>query len=285
MGLDMSRRSFVKAAGAAAVGAAALGYGERAMAGEFTGKIKKAVKFSMIGGDAPVAEKFAMLKEIGYDGVEMQMGNEVDPDEVAEASASTGLPIHGLVLGSSVGIGDAVDRAKQYGATSVLLVAGRVNEDMPYAQNYETTQAQIREAIPYAKEQDIMLLVENVWNNFLLSPVEMKRYIDEFESDQVGVYFDVGNVVRFGWPSHWIPVLGNRIHKLDIKAYSRTKQMNEGPWEGFKVEIGDDEVEWEQVRAELKKINYEGWATAEVGGGDRARLADIAARMNRVLDI
>lgn len=285
MAENISRRSFVQLAGAAVAGVALIQGAPKAAAGEFTGKIKKAVKYGMISGDASPAEKLAMLKEIGYDGVEIGVRDKVDRDEVKAASESTGLPIHGVVNGSVDDIPGAIDLAKFYGATSVLLVAGRVNEEMPYAKNYEETQATIRDAIPYAEEQGILLLVENVWNNFLLSPLEMARYIDELESDWVKVYFDVGNVARFGWPEHWVPVLGDRIHKLDIKEYSRTKQMDEGPWKGFEVEIGDGEIDWAGVRRELLAINYSGWATAEVGGGDRARLADIAVRMDRVLDI
>jgi L-ribulose-5-phosphate 3-epimerase len=279
---ELSRRGFVKAAGVAA-GAAVLS--KAAHAGEFTGKIKKAVKYNMVKTDMSVEDDFRMLKEIGYDGVELGFHDKVDPEEVVAARDTTGLPVHGVVLGSVNGINDAVDRARLYGATSVLLVAGRVNADMPYAQNYDETQATIRASAPYAEEQAIMLLVENVWNNFLLSPIEMARYIDEIGSDWVNVYFDLGNVARFGWPEHWVPVLGDRIKKLDIKDYSRTKQMEEGPWKGFDVKIGDGEIDWAACRRELKKINYEGWLTAEVPGGGRDELADICERLGRALDI
>ena len=91
--------------------------------------------------------------------------------------------------------------------------------------------------------------------------------------------------MRFAWPEHWIPVLGKRIVKLDVKEYSRKKQNNEGLWKGFQVKIGEGSIDWAAVRRELKKLNFEGWATAEVGGGDRARLADIAKRMDKVLDL
>lgn len=279
----LTRRDFVKTAAAVAAGATIMA--QRAHAGQFTGKIKKAVKYNMVKTDLSVEENFQMLKDIGYDGVELGFHDSIDPDEALAASTSTGLPIHGVVLGSVNGIEDAVDRAKVYGATSVLLVAGRVDAKTPYAQNYEDTQKTIRAALPYAKSQEIMLLVENVWNNFLLSPLEMARYIDELESDWAGVYFDLGNVARFGWTEHWIPVLGNRIKKLDIKDYSRTKQMDEGPWKGFDVKIGDGEIDWAASRRELAAIGYTGWLTAEVSGGGKDELADICQRLDRVLDI
>lgn len=285
MNTSFSRRDFMKAAGLAAAGAAAISAAP-ASAGEFTGKIKKAVKFAMIQGDGMSAlDKFKLAQELGFDGVEPTVGDKTDPEEIRAASEATGLPVHGVVNGSVNDIPGAIDRALLYGSNSVLLVAGRVSEEKSYADNYTETQAIIRDAIPYAEEKQIMLLVENVWNNFLLSPLEMARYLDELESPIVGAYFDIGNVVRFAWPEHWIPVLGHRIKKLDVKEYSRDKQLNEGLWKGFEVEIGDGSIDWAAVRRELAAINYTGWATAEVGGGGRERLADIAARMDKVLGL
>ena len=85
------------------------------------------------------------------------------------------------------------------------------------------------------------------------------------------------------WPPHWIRALGPRILKLDIKEYSRKKRNDEGLWKGFQVEIGDGDCDWPAVRAALDEIGFEGWATAEVGGGGEERLRDIKARMDRVL--
>ncbi|MCH8204220.1 MAG: sugar phosphate isomerase/epimerase [Candidatus Hydrogenedentes bacterium] len=280
----ISRRCFMKGA---AITAAALVAADlpSAHAGELTGSIKKAVKYGMIRGRLSVHEKMALLKKLGFDGVEPGVGDKVEPAELKEAAAAAGIAIHGVVNGSVDNIPRAIDRAVFYGASSVLLVAGRVNESMSYEKNYGVTQDIIRAAIPYAGEKGIMLLVENVWNNFLLSPLEMARYIDELESDTLGVYFDIGNVVRFGWPEHWIRTLGTRIKKLDIKEYSREKQNDEGLWKGFDVKIGEGSVDWAAVRTELKALNYKGWGTAEVSGGEEDRLADISARMDRVLDL
>jgi hexulose-6-phosphate isomerase len=282
----MNRRDFIKTAGVAAAGAMAFGAASPARAGEFTGKIKKAVKYGMIAGKASPLEKLQLLKDLGYDGVEPSYG-EVDITELGKASEATGITVHGIVRGWSFdGINECIDQAKQVGASSVLIVAGKVDEKMPYAKNYAETQEQLKRAGEHAAKQEIRLLVENVWNNFLLSPIEMARYIDEIDNPAVGVYFDVGNVVRYGWPEHWIPVLGHRIGgKLDIKEFSIPKMNDEGLWKGFNVEIGDGSIDWAAVRRELTALNFTGWATAEVGGGDRDRLADIAARMDRVLDL
>ncbi len=280
-----TRRTFVKTCGAAVLGASALAAAPSARAGALSGRIKKAVKYGMIKEKLSVKDKFKLLQDLGYDGVEPGYGDKVDPQEMVEASEATGLPIHGVVLGSVRGIEKAIDRAILYGSNSVLLVAGRVNEKMPYAKNYESTQQRIRKALPYAAEKKIQLLVENVWNDFLISPLEMARYIDELDSEWLGVYFDVGNVGRYGWPEHWIPVLGKRIKKLDIKPYSRKKMFDLGTWKGFDVLLGDGDIDWAAVRRELEAIEYSGWATAEVPGGNREKLADIAKRMDRVLGL
>ncbi len=278
----MNRRTFMKSM---AIGAGALSIGVNARGGEFTGKISKALKYNMIGGDYSVEDKVRIAKDAGFAGIEPGVGDKPEPAELKRAADKIGIPIHGVVNGSVNNIESAIDRAVFYGASSVLLVAGRVNEKMPYGENYRRTQDTIRAAIPYAEKKNIYLLIENVWNNFLLSPLEMRQYIDEFESDLVKVYFDIGNVVRMAWPEHWIPVLGHRVHKLDVKEYSREKQNDEGLWKGFDVKIGDGSIDWAAVRRELKAINYTGWATAEVGGGGPERLADISQRMDRVLDL
>ena len=133
-----------------------------------------------------------------------------------------------------------------------------------------------------AEDLGIQILIENVWNNFLLSPIETARFIDELKSPLVGSYFDVGNVVRFGWPEQWITALGSRIKKLDIKEYSRKLQNQKGPYAGFGVKIGDGDCDWPAVMKALAKIKFSGWATAEVSGGDSARLKDISRRMDKV---
>ena len=142
---------------------------------------------------------------------------------------------------------------------------------------------EIRRVLPLAQELGIKILFENVWNQFLLSPLEAARYVDEFESPIVGWYFDVGNVVNYGWPEQWVRILGKRIGKLDVKEFSRKKRNEQGLWKGFDVEIGDGDCNWPEVMKALDEVGFQGWATAEVRGGDAARLQDIAERMDRVL--
>ena len=265
-------------------------------------RIQKALKYGMIGEGATVGEKFAAAKAAGFDGVEMDSPGDLDPQEVLAARDATGLAIPGVVDSAhwrdTLSHPDAVVRARglealqtairdaaTFGATTVLLVPAVVNEQVSYADAYTRSQAEIRNALPLAKELGVKIAFENVWNNFLLSPLEAARYIDEFESPMVGWYFDIGNIVNSGWPHHWIEALGHRILKLDIKDFSRAKRDNEGLWKGFQIEIGEGDAGWPQVRTALGAIGYSGWAAAEVRGGDAARLRDIARRMDGVLEI
>ncbi|MCH9653620.1 MAG: sugar phosphate isomerase/epimerase [Planctomycetes bacterium] len=283
---QFSRRTFLKQASASLL-AGSLIQPVSAIGAESAASsngIKKAVKYQMILEKVSVLDKFKMLKDAGFDGTEMHYRTKVDPKEVKRASETTGVRVHGFINSDRDDLKDSIDQSKYYGGTTVLVVAGRVDQKNPYEVVYQQQQAKLRKNLPYAEKQGIKLLVENVWNNFLLSPLEMARFIDELESPAAGVYFDVGNVVRFGWPDQWIRILGPRIVKLDIKEYSRKKQKDEGLWKGFNVEINDGDCDWPAVRKALQEIGYtQGWATAEVKGGDRKRLQEISERMDRAL--
>ena len=161
------------------------------------------------------------------------------------------------------GLETALRDAKAYGATSVLLVPAVVTEQVSYDEAYARSQAEIRKALPLAEKLGVKIAIENVWNRFLLSPLEAVRYVDELNSPMVGWHFDVGNVVTYGWPEQWIRTLGKRILKLHIKEYSRQKQNNEGFRKGFDVEYLEGDNDWPAVMKALDEIAYEGWAIAE----------------------
>lgn len=264
--------------------------------------IKKAVKYGMVQGQMSMLEKFKLVKELGFDGIELDSPAGYSRDEVLRARDEAELPIHGVV--DSVhwrdtlshpdpavrakgveGLKTALADSKAYGGTTVLLVPAVVNKEVSYADAYTRSQAEIRKVLPLAEDLGMKIALENVWNHFLLSPLETGQYIDELNSPMVGAYFDVGNIVNYGWPEHWIRTLDQRIFKLDIKEFSRKQRDEEGLWKGFQVKIGDGDCDWGSVRQALTDINYQGWATAEVPGGDRERLADIAQRMDSALGI
>lgn len=274
--------------------------GSQPVAGESLPPIRKAVKISMTPAHLPLLERFQLLKELGFDGIELDSPNSLDLSEVLAARDRSGLPIHGVV--DSVhwnlplshpdarvrqqgleGLTKAIRDAKAYGATSVLLVPATVDKRMTYDAAYQRSQQEIRKVIPLATELGVVIAVENVWNSFLLSPLEAARYIDEFSSPMVRFYFDVGNVVRIGWPEQWIRILGKRILKVDVKEFSREKMNKQGLGKGFDVELMEGDCDWPAVMNALREIGFSGWFTAEVPGGDRQRLKTIAARMDRIL--
>ncbi len=262
---------------------------------------KKSLKYGMIkGDDLSVLEKFRLAKTAGFHGIEMNSPNELDDKEILDAKAKTGLEIPGVVNSihwksplshpdASVrkvctdSMIDALHQCKKYGGTTVLLVPAVVNAEVSYSDAWNRSVAEIHKMLPEARKTGIKIALENVWNNFLLSPLEARRYVDQFESDMIGWYMDIGNIIRYGWAEQWIEALGHRIMKVDVKEYSRVIQKEEGVWKGFKVEIGDGDCNWSAVNAALSQVGYQsGWGSAEVPGGDLERLVDISQRMDKV---
>lgn len=262
-------------------------------------KLKKSLKFGMVKEDLSILDKFKLLKDLGFDGVELETPNDLPMKEVLQARDKTGLEIPGVVCGatwkSQLSHRDPAIRAegirlvkqslndcRQYGGTTVLVIPGVVDESTSYRDAYVRSQEEIRKLFSEVEKTGIKIAFENVWNNFLLSPLECARFVDEVNHPMIGWYFDVGNVVRYGWPEHWIEVLDKRIMKLDIKEYSRKKHFDEGAWKGFDVELLEGDCNWPVVNDALRKIGYSGWGSAEVPGGDRKRLLTISQKMDDI---
>jgi hexulose-6-phosphate isomerase len=256
-------------------------------------QIYKSLKWGMIRTDGTTLDKFKMLRELGYDGVEIDSPTGVDKDEALAASRETGLPIEGVVNSTHwevrhsdpdpqvraqalANMQTAIRDAKRVGADSVLLVPGKVTDEQNENHDHvwERSIADIRKLAPLAEELEIKILIENVGNGFCSDPKLFAQYVDEINHPLVGVHFDIGNHIRVSPPAEWIRVLGQRIRKLDVK--DRTKA-------GEQQKIGEGDADWSAVREALKEIGYRGWAAAEVRGGDRDELADVLARMDQVL--
>lgn len=284
----IDRRHFLKTSGSVLAAAAAAPAFLAAVEKTPAKRFKKALGFGMIQGDLSLEDKLKMAKDAGFEGIETPTqardGKMPEPRVLARASEKVGIPIHGVVNSSHPEIVGAIDEAAIYGATSVLHVV-RADPKGSFTENYRLTQETIRRAIPHAEKKRIHILVENVWATFLIEPLTMARYIDELDSPYVKAYFDIGNVVRWGWPQHWIEVLGKRIEKVHVKEYNLDVAMNEGMRKGFAFPLGEGSIDWPRVRQELEKIAYKGWATAEVNGGGRERLAELSDEMDNVLDL
>jgi hexulose-6-phosphate isomerase len=246
-------------------------------------------------------EKLQAAKEAGFDGVEPP--SHLNQDEVLRARDATGVAIASVSCGQHSrplsdpdsakrtaaveGIKQAARDARRYGASSVLVVAGIVSAEISYADAWLRTQTGIRQALPLAEELGVKLAMENVWNHFLLSPLEAARFVDELNSPAAAWHFDIGNAIYLGWPEQWIKILGKRIHKLHVKEFSRKKMKDGGLAAGFAVEYLEGDDDWPAVMKALDDTGYRGWATAEPawrpqGVDGTTRLKEISEKMDKI---
>lgn len=262
-------------------------------------QIKKGIMWGSIGFGTSIMEKFQAARAAGFDGVEPN--SHLDRNEVLKAMNATGLPASS-VCGSQhwksplshpdpkvreeglAALKVTLEDAKAYDADTVLLVPGRVSDTVSYDECWNRSTEEIKKMIPLAEKMKVKIAVENVWNNFLLSPMEAADYVDQFNSPMIGFYFDCGNILAFGWPEQWIKILGKRIAKIHIKEYSRKIADAQGKSAGFKVKLQEGDVNWPAVMRALDDIGYRNWATVEMPGGDTAEgLKDLCDRLKNIL--
>jgi hexulose-6-phosphate isomerase len=297
-----SRRAFLRQSSLALAGGLAwrLAGGDRfaaaAEAGSASGALYKTLKIGMVNLPGSLADKFKVLKEIGFDGVEMDSPG-MNVEETRAAIAASGLPVDGTVCSSHWGVRhsdpDPQVRAKALadletalrdthavGGNTVLLVPGH-GKDGSSQEVWDRSVSNIRRALPMAARLGVYIAIENVWNQFLYvhdgpddqSAETLRDYVDAFDSPWVGVQFDIGNHQKYGKPAEWIRTLGRRVVKLDVKDWGK-----QAGW----AKIGQGDVEWPAVRQALADIRYTGWAAAEVAGGGRDHLQGVRARMDEV---
>ena len=264
--------------------------------------IRRAVEFSMLPQTMSVADRFQLARDCGFEAIECPTTPEqAKAEEMLAASRKAGLPIHSVmnqehwrsplssadpavVERSLAGMRTSLHNARLWGADSVLLVPAVVNPETTYQQAWERSQRQIRTLIPLASELQIIIGIEEVWNKFLLSPLEFARYVDEFQSPWIRAYFDVGNVAITGYPQDWIRTLGKRIVKLHIKDFSFKNNPEIHKRVADFTPLLEGEIDWRAVHAALEEIGYKGTATVELPAGDAAYLKEVNRRFERILD-
>jgi L-ribulose-5-phosphate 3-epimerase len=284
----MNRRSFL-AAGAAASAAFAQTNGSRL-------PIRKAVLISMLPKEMPLLDRFQLAREVGFEEMECQtVPDQAQAEAIKRAADQAKLRIHSVmnmdhwqyplsssdadVVARSVkGMETSLRNAKLWGADTVLLVPAVVNAETSYADAWKRSQQQIKKLVPMAQDLKVVIAVEEVWNKFLLSPLEFARYVDDFKSPWVKAYFDVGNVVLYGYPQDWIRTLGNRIVKLHLKDFQFKKRVAEF------VPLRDGEINWKEIYKALAEIGYKGAATVELQGGNKEYLQEVSRRVDLILN-
>jgi hexulose-6-phosphate isomerase len=254
--------------------------------------VKKGINFWSFPDNTPLQTASLLAKDAGFDGIEFCMSetgelglNAKDSDilSVKEMCQDIGIEIsslaswvpweHSLTSDNPKNREIAKDVIKRLinagailGVDTVLVVPGYVGVDFVpgsevcrYDEVYERSLEAIGSLEPFARQHNVVMGIENVWNKFLLSPLEFRTFIDSFNSEYVGAYFDVGNVLLTGYPEHWIEILGSRIKKVHFKDYRREP----GGFGSF-VDLLAGDVNYPAVMDAFKKIGYDGYCNAEM---------------------
>lgn len=253
--------------------------------------MKKSISFWSFSGKN-VFEAMKLAKQAGFDGIELTLdaAGDVTMDTTAEqlaeirrAADEIGIALPSVAsslywtysftsddpaereMAHNVAVKE-IEIAAALGADTVLIVPGSVAVEfvperpvVPYDVCWDRALAEMKRLAPVAEAHRVNIGVENVWNQFLLSPLEMRAFIDAIGSEWVGSYFDVGNVLFAGYPEHWIHILGSRIKKVHFKDFKR----NPGGLNSF-VDILSGDVNWAAVMQAFEDIGYDNWATGEM---------------------
>jgi len=254
--------------------------------------MKKGINIWSFPPDMKILNCIKLAKKAGFDGIELSlnetgdMGLESTKQEIEgyrKAAGQEGIEITSLASGlywsysltsnleetrekaKSI-VKKQLDIAEILGVDTILVVPGAVGVDfipgseiVEYDKAYDRALCAMKELAPYAEAKKISIGIENVWNKFLLSPLEMRDFIDSVGSECVGAYLDVGNMIYSGYPEHWVKILGDRIKKVHFKDYRR----DVGGIAGF-VDLLSGDVNYPAVMEELKQIGYNSYVIAEM---------------------
>jgi hexulose-6-phosphate isomerase len=254
--------------------------------------MKKAISIWSFPAEWDLDRKLAVAREAGFTGFEIDL-TESGPVALTSTAGelgavrrkveAAGLQISGLATGLYWGANGAsaeestrqraahildqqIRCASGLGVDAVLVIPGSVGVDfipgsevVSYELAHERAHDLLKAALPAAEQARVTLCVENVWNKFLLSPLEMRAFIDRLRSGSAGSYFDVGNALLTGYPEHWIEVLGERIRRVHFKDFRR----NVATVDGF-CDLLSGDVSWPAVMQALRRVGYDGWIAAEM---------------------
>lgn len=255
--------------------------------------LKKAVLISMLPKDLSYLDRFKLAIDCGFEAMEAQtITDQKEAEQIKEAADKAKLRIHSVmnmahwdnplsssdsnkVAASMKGMETSLRNAKLWGADTVLLVPAVVDATTTIPQAWQRSVPQIKKLIPLAKELNVVIAIEEVWNKFLLTPYDLAKYVDEFKSPWVKAYFDVGNIVMYGYPQEWIRALGKRIVKFHLKDFdAKTRQF---------VNLREGSIDWPEVRRAIGEIGYNGYLTVELRGGDKTYLQEVSRRVDKIL--
>jgi hexulose-6-phosphate isomerase len=254
-----------------------------------------------LSDNEPLSGRLRRAAEAGFDGVDLDDAAKYTPEQAREAVAESGVFVHNAInhahwqdrlthpdpqvrAKGRANIEHCIRVSHAAGGSGVLIVVGSDADGAADVIN-ERCQQEIRQLLPLAASLGQMILVENVWNGMHYdkeAPPEQTadqfiEFVDSFNSPWVGMYYDIGNHWKYGQPGEWIRQFGRRCVKLDVKGFSRANSKF--------TDIGEGDLPWDQVRQALDDIGFAGWATAEVGGGDVARLTKVRQQMQKAFGL
>ena len=263
------------------------------------------------GEETDLIGRLHTARNAGYDGVELtfqasgrgpldlEVGEREDA-AIRDAAEQLGLELPSTMSGVAVSqapvlhsdptvrqqavvnLGRALERIRWLGGSVVLLHPGQLKPEMRYDDAWVWTRDVLRACIPAAERTGVSVAIENVWNKFLLTPLEMQRMVDEVNHPLIGTYFDVGNCILFGYAEQWVAILGSRIKKVHVKDFRR--EGGAGTMQNF-CQLLDGDADYPKVMAELRQIGYDDYLTSEVGGrtSSEQTIKDTAERIEKII--
>jgi len=260
--------------------------------------VKKGICVGSLPKEGSWNERFALAKRAGFDGVELQTVDDAKTySQIKQAAVDAGITIPSVMDNlhwkcpqsdpdpqvRQQGLDNlrkSLETAAAVGADTVLLVPGVVTAEVSYADAYQQSLESMEAVKTLAAEYKVCVGIENVWNRFLLSPLEFRDFIDRVNSPYVQAYFDVGNIILYGFPEHWIAALAGRIKKVHVKNFLRANYA-------FTHLLSGD-VNWQRVMAELRTVGYDDFLTAELPAyqwSQEQMLFDTASHIGRIMDL
>ncbi len=270
----------------------------------------KSICGAIFAPGTPLAEQFRQARGAGFRAIEIRLGGELTPssskdevERIGDAARKAGVAIASLWVSGALAetplnhedagvrargtetIHRAIEVCRGVGCGAMLIVPGRLGDGARFRYGYQETwdrvTAELRKCAAHAAEAKVFLTPENVWNKFLVSPLEMKAFVDQFANPWMQMHFDIGNVMQFGYPQDWILTLGPRIKRVHVKDYKLAALAEQGRF----VDLLEGDVDWKEVMAALNKIGYRGFLSPEMGyrKDDPDYLLKVSKAFDRIL--
>ena len=269
-------------------------------------KYVKGICSIIFPNDVPLTVKFRRAKAAGFSAMELRIGDEIPLSTsaaelrgIARAASDEGVriatlwasqPLHSNPLNSADaeararGVADlrrCVSLAHEVQCDALLLYPGSVTKDLGYEVTWTRFTDELRKVLPMAAAARVYMNMENVWNRFLVSPLEMRRFVDQFESPWLQAHFDIGNIMQYGIPQDWIRTLGPRIRRVHVKDY----KLAAGSAQGRFVDLWEGDVDWKAVMTAFRAVGYMGYMSPEISyrADQPEQLETVSRQLDRIL--